>query len=699
MPRQPGTKVQNTFVKGVITQATGLNFPEDACTDALNCHFDEYGTVRRRLGIKFEAEDEPNSYNAANNAFSTYTWEDVAEDADLTIQVVQIGDRLFFYDTTSYANVSLGEADNFINLGAFKSDPALDPSNRECQYANGHGVLFVYHPRCEPFYVEYDINTEEVTATQITIEIRDFAGEAEDIEVNERPAFSLAAMSEQHHYNLLNQGWTEDRLEEWDTARTDMPSNADQMWYFKNIDDEWDLTVVDDRTTGIGNSPAPKGHFIYNVFDQDRSGKTGIPNLTNITTGIRRFSTGAFFAGRVWYTGLDKQEFKGHLYFSQVIEDFEQFGKCHQVNDPTSETLFDLLPTDGGKIDIAEAGTIHKLVPIGSGLFVFTNKGIWEITGSQGLGFAANDYVVRKVAEIPSLSASSFVNVAGTPMWWNRDGIYTLTRNQQGAYAVQSLTDDTIRGLFNEINNQGKKFARGAYNRVDKTVQWVYNPEFADTVGGRFTFTRSFVFNLKSNSFSPWSMPTNSSLPAIKGIFSVPEMGSDVNIQPVFDGFGNPVVDGDGNPVVIQTKGGTVTERYIYIVAKVNDNVTFALERDSGFVDWDTEDYSSYFISGYSVHGEGNRKFQTNYINIYVDSTNSGEFYVSSVWDYSTSGTTGRWSTPQILTYLNPDYDFIDKRVKLRGHGKAVQVKVESSTAKDFKIIGWSLFESANKWV
>lgn len=701
MPRQPSTKINNSFIKGLFTEATGLNFPEDACTDSLNCVFSKIGSAYLRKGIDFEDRATFQTIDRTNKAVSYFLWKDVASDANLTLFVLQVGPTLYFWDTTRYANVSLGYTGQTVDLTAFKPAGAPDPDAVECQFESGHGVLFVYHPTLESFYVEYDLNSNTITSTQINIKIRDFVRQEDSLETDQRPVTSLTAMDDKHHYNLLNQGWTEERLQQWDAARSDMPSNADVMWYFKNVDEQFDLTVVDDRTTGLGNSPASNGHFIYSLFNQDRSGKTGIPNLDNTDTSFNRVSTGAFFAGRVWYAGIEVQSFKGHLFFSPIIEDLKQFGTCHQLNDPTSETLFDLLPSDGGAIVIADAGIIHKLVSIGSSLLVFANNGVWEITGSQGVGFQANDYVIRKISEVPAISPSSFVLVESVPFWWNYDGIYTIQAGAQGAFAVTPLTDATIKGYYiNNIDFESKLYAKGAYNRVDKTVQWVFRSTKPTTVSERYAFDGALTFNLQTSSFSPWSLSDGAT---INGVFSIPNVGEFLQDAQVVDANGVPVVDVNGNPVLVVVRAGEIKERFIYLTSKdATHAVSFALEFDTNYVDWASitgVDYGGFFISGYSVQGEGNRKFQTNYINVYVDSSTTGEFYVSSLWDYANTGDTGRWSNPQKVTYSNTNYNFTEKRLKLRGDGKAVQIKIESSPGKSFNVIGWSIFETANRWV
>ena len=55
MARSAGIKVENNFTRGLITEATGLNFPENACVDTDNCEFESEGVVRRRKALDLEA--------------------------------------------------------------------------------------------------------------------------------------------------------------------------------------------------------------------------------------------------------------------------------------------------------------------------------------------------------------------------------------------------------------------------------------------------------------------------------------------------------------------------------------------------------------------------------------------------------------------------------------------------------------------
>ena len=128
-----------------------------------------------------------------------------------------------------------------------------------------------------------------------------------------------------------------------------------------------------------------------------------------------------------------------NIYFSQIVTSINQFGYCYQANDPTDENYFNLLPDDGGVIQIQGCGAIHKLFPIQNGMLVFADNGVWFITGSQGIGFTADDYTITKISAVRVISNTSFVDVLGMPFFWNEEGIY-MTQQTQNGIQIEPLT-------------------------------------------------------------------------------------------------------------------------------------------------------------------------------------------------------------------------------------------------------------------
>lgn len=705
MPKQLVQTVENSFVNGLVSQGVGLNFPEKGCTDTDNCIFWETGAVTRRLGIDYEDQFQNAVLNnRVDTAFSTFVWRNVADDANTTLLVQQYGHYLFFWDTTSHANISLGVIGDFIDLNDFTPAGGVAPDRYECQFASGHGVLFVTHPFCEPFFIEYDDSTQTFTTTVITVEVRDFEGETADpYPLTERPVSNMAALDNKHHYNLLNQGWTETNLAVWDGVRSDLPSNADVMYLFKNATDIFDpATTV--ANVMFGNTPAPKGHYILNAFNLDRITASGVTGLETPTTGVNRFSTCAFYAGRVFYSGINVQSYKGNVYFSPVVESFEEFGHCYQSNDPTSEDFFDLLPDDGGIIDIADAGTVFKLFATQTALLVFASNGIWSITGSTGLGFTANDYSVAKIGDVQSISGASFVNVGGFPIWWNYDGIYALTL-EGGSFVPKCLTDASIKNYYQtSIPDESKLYARGCYNTLLKTVQWVFNDQVSTNIDENYNFNRMLTLNITTGAFYPWSVPVSD--PRINGIFFVESVPESIEVLDVVDGSGNFVVDGSGNQVVVYAKSGIVSPRIVYVTTEPSGgftNLDFAVQTDIAYEDWASSvagvaNYDSFFTTGYKLHGDGLKKFQPVYVILYAHTEDEDISYTfRSIWDYALNAGTNRWSAVQTLTHTNNNYAYSTKRIKVRGFGRALQFRVDSVSGIGFDLAGWTALEGVNQ--
>lgn len=703
MPRSNNISVQNNFIKGLITEATALTFPENACVDTDNCIFNHYGVVERRLGFEFEDSFTAASIDPTASVIVTYLWENVAGEGDITFVVVQVGNTLHFYEVAGDTALSDNKHATTINLLDHDSGVA-SVANLECQFSSGNGLLFVTGERINTFYVEYNSGAGTLTANTITIEIRDFEGDSADTEtVTSRPTATLAGLDANHRYNLENQGWTSAQLTSWDSGNTTMPSNADVNWYFKNSTDDFDFasTRVDDFA--IGNSPAPKGHFIYSIYNVNRS--ANVTGATDFAISLERVRTSAFFAGRVFYAGLQIADHTSRIYFSQIIEqkDTAQYGKCYQVNDPTSEMLFDLLPTDGGVIDIIEAGAILKMFPVLNALIVFATNGVWAITGSQGIGFTANDYSVNKISSITNVSHTSFVDVEGVPYWWNLEGIYTIKIDpQSNAFRVESITDGTIRNFFLDIPSESKQFARGVYDQFERRIQWIYKSGTSLGINDKYIYDRILNYNLLSQAFFPWSVDVSDV--KINSIVNVFGYGGSFEEFTVVNGADTIINGADTVVAFVANSGLTSRTKYFVTYTSSGAKATFAETHDEDYKDWTSFDsagvsYSSYLSSGYALRGQALRKFQSNYINVFSDNDEETTFKIRGQWNFANSANSGRWSAAQTFTVTAEDFDYKPNKIKIRGHGLACQFRIENNGDEPFKIVGWSVFETGNNWI
>lgn len=699
MPQQATVAVENSFIKGLVTEATGMNFPEQAVTETYDCVFDIDGSVYRRNGFDLEPNFTTKAIDRSNKVIKDYLWQNVAGNGNVTVVVLQVGPTLYFWEADGTGIFSTGAQTTTVTLTPVSGAPV--PDAVEVQFTDGNGYLIVVHPYCEPMRISYDTSSHTATATNITIQIRDFEGAVNDVlAIDARPTSTLGALDKFHHYNLLNQGWNDTNLATWDTAQTTMPSNVDVMWRFVDSSNNFSATSAIIASVVQGNTPAPNGHFILSLANQDRSTASGIASLVSTTTSFQRPSVVSFFAGRVFYAGINFVGFNSNIYFTQIIQNTMQYGNCYQQNDPTASDVFDLLPDDGGVLSIPEAGTIFKLQTVPGGLAIFAANGVWFLTGSTGLGFTASDYALLKIADVSTISDTSFVNVNGYPVWWNSEGIYALSGSDSGTMPiVKSLTWDTFKTFYDGIPVSSKRYARGFFDKTDGIVRWLYKSTGTSELNATYEYDRVLNFNLRTNAFYPWTISDTGTV-KVHAILSTELITRPVTVNNVIDLSSNNVIDLSSNQVISFTESGNDDQQFDkYVVSYFdgsNYQFTFAERTDDTFRDWEKFDafginYNSYFITGYKLRGQAIRKFQNNWIDVVSRLDSEVSYRFQGLWDYAITGSgTGRWSTNQFINHTDLNYSNVFRRLKVRGHGKALQFRVSSVENEPFDIIGWS---------
>ncbi len=156
--------VENNFTRGLISQATGMNFPENACVSTQNCVFRPWGLVERRLGIDVETAHQNLFAVLSGITFNQYVWKDATGNGNVDLVVVQIGGYLYFYrlDTINPSNRLVQNSLVLVNFTG--GDTGVNIVKTQCQFASGNGYLFVFNSFCSPFYVSYNPLTNLVTS-------------------------------------------------------------------------------------------------------------------------------------------------------------------------------------------------------------------------------------------------------------------------------------------------------------------------------------------------------------------------------------------------------------------------------------------------------------------------------------------------------------------------------------------------------
>jgi len=741
MGRAQGVKMYSNFSRGLITEASLLAFPENATIDELNCDIQENGQRVRRYGFDVEAAQ---GYDVTSDGFtlgdsiSTHVWKSAGDETSYTLMVIQIGRYIHFYNLSApkpLYNHKLGSTNSKIDLESYVLSGFSGRSNEsQCQFASGKGVLYIAHPYMDPLMVEFDPATTDFTISQRSIKIRDFKGVDDSLAVDEEPV----TLTAQHHYNLRNQGWinpestgsglnilsftnwAEPRsysyptasgpIAEYFSAKSRYPSNAKIWWASKDADGNFDPDAL--GKLFFGNTRAPRGHFVVEAFNVDRSAVSGVPGLP-VETKTERPRAVAFYSGRVFWAGYST------LYFSRTLDNPILGMECFQEADPTSEDISDLIATDGGHVEIPNSIKIVALKDVGNGIAIFATNGVWYLqSGAQG--FTALDYSLTKISDIGCISSRSVVAADNRIYYWSQNGIQAMVESGGafgvlgGAFAKESITQDTINTWFNNLTVEQKATASGVYDPASNKVVWMYENSNAGTTV-KSEYYNFLVLDLTLQAFVPWSITQATDKTSGLGItLSFP--------CSVFVEEKLAVGTEDSSFLNFAVLWLDPSSNYRLGFGQFTDNnyIDFKrLETEYGDTDY-SRTYTSFLNTGYEILNDGMRRKQAPFVYIFFKRTedpvsdtgieytvdNPTSCYFQTRWDWSNTANRGKWSTavqayrPRAIPFVDdggtptsdPGVDVVYSRNKVRGSGNAIQFRFsESSEGRGFTLLGWQV--------
>jgi hypothetical protein len=435
-----------------------------------------------------------------------------------------------------------------------------------------------------------------------------------------------------------------------------------------------------------GNMRAPRGHFILEAFNKDRSETSGIANIPAEQI-VERPPTVTFFSGRVWFAC------KSIVYFSQILTDKHKAGLCYMEADPTSENISDPIATDGGTIEIPEANGIIRIAPHAGGVLVFASNGVWYITGTSA-GFSALDISVNKVSPIGTNAPLSVVETDNAVYWWSHQGIMGATQSMgqygpiPGKFESLNISQTSIQGFYNDIDETVMPEVKGVFDAKANTIYWLYR-DVDDTVA--FQYNRVLSYDLTLQAFVPWKFSLSATSPYVKGFY----------------------ISDKRNTYTITTDIRPSNVEYI-----VNDGGDFRIGqvRSGQFVDWYSKDltgieYDSYVEAGYELMEDAMRKKNITYIFTYLTRTeddagnNESSCKMRIKFDWANGSQSNKW-TPEVQIYRRSQplfntgdtgFGMVVSKNKVRGNGKAIQFRFGTSEAgKNFDLNGWSIAISGN---
>jgi len=723
MPKQQQTKEYRTFIKGIITEASPLTFPENASIDEENFVINRDGSRHRKLGIDYENlySVVDTSYNASSMetyAVASYRWDNVDNKATTSLVVVQVGPKLFFLDATEDAISS-----NIKNGGLPVTLSSTGTHIYQMSAING--VLVVTTGETSPFYLEYDALTDTITKTDISIKTRDLWGIEDALKVDERPA----TLSDLHKYNLLNQGWTTANINS-----VAFPSNADVQYLGKDSADAFSAALL--KKQFFGTTPAPRGKYIIDAFSRgtSRLEESGVTVPLDTDNGF--ITTACAHSGRIFYAGIvstivsgdsKSPNYTGFIFFTKTLDNLDSLSHCYQEADPTSEHVSDLIDTDGGYVTIPDASNIYKIVSYTNSVVIFADNGVWRLFSTQK-GFTATDQELERISTVGAMNATSIVVAEDIIYYWSVGGIYTIQPEEvSGNLVASNISQNTIQSLYTDIPSAARFHARGIYDATTKRVSWLYNADSTyDGVIYTYKYNRELVFDTLLGAFYKTKISSlTTSSPYVADYITTVKLQSADNIQMVVRDGIDVQVNGDTVNVTTTALAGTapISIKYLTLIPTATYGFTFSYYKDLEFLDWKTEDSTgvdspAYLYTGYELYGDTMRTKQVPYIFFHfertedgyavsgngIDYTNPSSCLVQAQWGWSDSINSGRWGTSFQAYRLNRhyipadvndtfDYGFsvVTTKNKLRGKGKALSLYIKSEPGKNIRLLGWAI--------
>lgn len=686
MSRSVGLTVENNFTKGFLTEFSGLNFPENACLDVENCTLTETGEVYRRRSIDREYAYVMNSVGyASGDAISSYLWTGAGILGSISFAIFQIGQVLHLWQPgISGSSVSAHERFT-INLNTYKVAGAPSTATERCSFASGNGKLYVAHGFCTPFSVEYNQTTDSISVTTLTIKIRDFGIQDDGLAIDAEPT----TLSNAHKYNLLNQGWPTAKITECFSESGRYPSKAMLFWFYRNASNgstEYELSNRYKYAVAAG-SLAPRGAIILDAFNQQRSAASGVSGIPDVTSSYNRPSAVAFMNSRVFYTGVKSAGFSSNIYFSSIMRATSSDLLFYQRSDPTSEIANELYANDGGVITIPEADSIIALISAKSYLIVFATNGVWAVSGSEGIGFTATDYMVQKISEVPAVSPQSIISVDNTPIWWNYDGIYAISVNLE-KLSASSLTLQSIQTFYRSIPNVCKQNVYPSFNRLTSEITWLYSSDSANPQ----LYDKALVMKTTTQAFYKHSI-TSGYANVIGALVLNSPAASTASVPITTTGGISITTTTDASVFVDETVSGDFQSIYTIFLTRIGTQTTFSAYTDSSSIDWITignsTPFDSYLRTAYRVRGDSLRKFQTNFIEVVSRQVTDSSCFMRGVWDYAIDEAANRYSPRQQAIVERSHQSVTSRRLRVRGQGKVLNLEFYSDAHKPFHLIGW----------
>lgn len=266
MSRARGQKQYIALTQGLITEASPLNAPEGSTSDELNMDLKVNGMIRvKRKGLQRQGTDK----DLDGVITGSYYW------AAANIVV------LTAFSTSpdeSYDTITMHFMDPADNTELYKYRfEILEGEANNPNFAEVRNRLITTFGSAPFVFIKEADGT--LSAWYLDTYIRDFKLLDDNLALSERPL----TLSDEHKYNIWNAGWTPSVQEDGGAeSRAYLAFFNDLLEYPSNADvpslgigaDGTGITIFKPQnyeTVLLGNTPAPRGHYVFNTRDIRRT--------------------------------------------------------------------------------------------------------------------------------------------------------------------------------------------------------------------------------------------------------------------------------------------------------------------------------------------------------------------------------------------------------------------------------------------
>lgn len=644
-----------SFAAGLITDLSPMHEVSNGSRDEQNMDIVEDGTRARRRGLNYEVGFSRQTRYHVN--LKAHLWYH-AEDGKPYVSVLgpsssNLSTAYMVMDTYDASNaITISGREDTVNLSScgytenrsiteWGSDLYI-PQGRESSYNDYCGMACYY-------------NGSTLVAIPRPIFMRDYWGVDDGLAVTERPA----SLDANHLYNLVNQGWTWEDIDDFNSVVGNYPSNADIPWYGKL----GNAYQAEELQTLPAPNGAPKGSVLLSAQSFDRTAPSlvtdaftaqGSLSTNDIDTDDDQSLTWKFcteFAGRVIWAAQRKTTFSRTassndsvpdmetiIFYSRQIQnqakavgafdptsdsvDSSTAFTCYTLTDPTSE-FFEATPSDGSFYSIPEVGKIMGLKTVGGALLILADNGVWLL--SSGAVFDPLNASIQKITNVGCESEKSIVVARDMVFYKGFDGIYAI-QGRQGGVVTLKPSDGRIDVWLARHRNE---FQDAIYDPVNAEIRWLVHKNiepgatgWAET--GNELKQQELIYNLVTETWTKNRFPnvtlTVNAAPTSTTVSSGTFIAGYVPIPtPVVTGL---TVRNDGSTTdedityytPVELKRSTIGFKYLVVDTLGYTFADYTTDTFTDFTDTINEEEDAFLLTLYDNDGNSDRKRQVGHI-------------------------------------------------------------------------------------